>query len=154
MTTPKTNKDNRDNLKHWTTMESLKKNSEKQPIILVVDDDDKILKLLQVNLSIDGYQVVGVSNGSSALESLGDIKPDLVILDVMMPGLDGFQVLDLIRQQSDVPVIIVTASWDMITNQEAAGLKADNYLKKPFNISELTDRVKTKLQPEIQQGLK
>jgi DNA-binding response OmpR family regulator len=149
MTTVRVNKDNRDTIKPRNNEEPFIKNSRKQPIILVVDDDDKILKLLQVNLSVDGYQVVSVSNGSSALESLGDIKPDLVILDVMMPGLDGFQVFDLIRQQSDVPVIIVTASWDMVTNQEIAGLKADNYLKKPFNISELTDRVKTKLQPNI-----
>jgi DNA-binding response OmpR family regulator len=154
MTTAKVNTNNRDGLKRQNNEEPIIETNKKQPIIMVVDDDDKILKLLQVNLSVDGYQVVSVSNGSSALESLGDIKPDLIILDVMMPGLDGFQVLDLIRQQSDVPVIIVTASWDMITSQEIAGLKADNYLKKPFNISELSDRVKTKLRPYTQQGLK
>jgi DNA-binding response OmpR family regulator len=154
MTTVRVNKDDPNSTEPRNNAASFIRNSEKQPIILVVDDDDKILKLLQVNLSVDGYQVVSVSNGSSALESLSNIKPDLVILDVMMPGLDGFQVFDLIRQQSNVPVIIVTASWDTITNQEVAGLKADNYLKKPFNISELTDRVKTKLQPDIQQGIR
>jgi DNA-binding response OmpR family regulator len=151
MTTIKANQNTQ---KKWHLSEAIEKNDTKQPIILVVDDDDKILKLLQVNLSVDGYQVVSVDNGSSALESLGALKPDLVILDVMMPGLDGFQVLDRIRQQSDVPVIIVTASWDTVAAHEIAGMKADNYLKKPFNISELTDRVKTKLQPGEKQGLK
>jgi len=148
-TTARVNKDAPYTIEPKNKGESFDKNGEKQPIILVVDDDDKILKLLQVNLSVDGYQVISVSNGSSALESLSNVQPDLVILDVMMPGLDGFQVFDLIRQRSNVPVIIVTASWDTINNQEVAGLKADNYLKKPFNISELTDRVRTKLQPEI-----
>jgi DNA-binding response OmpR family regulator len=154
MTTARIDRNQRDILKNLNCREPVGENSKKQPIILVVDDDDKILKLLQVNLSVDGYKVISVSNGVSALESLNDIKPDLIILDVMMPDLDGFQVLNLIRQQSNVPVIMVTASWDLVTNQEIAGLKADNYLKKPFNISDLTDRVKTKLQPDAQQGSK
>ncbi len=148
MTTAKVNRDNRDTMKHWHLAQPSDEKEKKQPVILVVDDDEKILKLLQVNLTVDGYQVVSASNGSSALESLSNVKPDLVILDMMMPGMDGLEVLDLIRQQSDVPVIITTASWDMITSQEEAGLKTDNYVRKPFSISEITERVKITLQPD------
>ena len=81
----------------------------KRPVILAVDDEEPILKLLHVNLSLEGYDIVTASNGTSALALMKEHGPDLVILDIMMPGLDGFQVLDLIRQRSNVPVIMLTA---------------------------------------------
>lgn len=151
MTIARIKKESRDYSKDWDMVQPSQKEDKDQQIILVVDDDDKILKLLEVNLSIDGYQVIKAANGPSALKSLGNMKPDLVILDVMMPGLDGYQVLKLIRKQSDVPVILVTASWESISNHESAGVGAENYLKKPFNISELKDIVKTKMQSDTKQ---
>ena len=119
--------------------------AENRPIILAIDDEETMLKLLRVNLSVDGYQIVTASNGKSALDLLEEYKPDLVILDVIMPGLNGFQILDLIRQRSNVPVIIITARWEMITEYDNVGLGADDHLRKPFSILELMARVRARL---------
>ncbi len=117
----------------------------KRPLILAVDDEETILKLLRVNLSVDGYHVITASNGISALELLEEYKPELVILDIIMPGLDGFQVLDLIRQRSGVPVIMLTAKDDVTCLQRTLTAGADDYVTKPFSIFELSARVRTKL---------
>jgi len=118
---------------------------EKHPLILVVDDEESILKLLRVNLGRDGYELVTASNGESALELLQERRPDLVILDIMMPGLDGFQVLGLIRQRSNVPVIMLTARGERTTLRDALVLGADDYVTKPFSMSVLAARIKAKL---------
>lgn len=118
---------------------------EKHPLILAVDDEEPILKLLRVNLSLEGYHIITASNGTSALELLEEHKPDLVILDIMMPDLDGFQVLDLIRQRSNVPVIMLTARCEVTTLRDALVAGADDYVTKPFSILELVARIRAKL---------
>ena len=123
-----------------------------RPVILVIDDEEPMLKLLRANLSVEGYQVVTTSNGMSALDLLEEYKPDLIILDIMMPGQDGFQVLDLIRQRSSVPVIMLTAKCEMTSLQRALLAGADDYMIKPFSILVLTARIRAKLRratPEI-----
>ena len=118
---------------------------QKNPCILAVDDEESMLKLLRVNLAVGGFKVVTASNGISALELLEEYKPDLAILDIMMPGLDGFQVLDLIRQRSTIPVIMLTARGGDINLRDALVLGADDYMTKPFSILELTARIRAKL---------
>jgi len=118
---------------------------ERQQLILAVDDEESILKLLRVNLGRDGYELVTASNGESALELLQERRPDLVLLDIMMPGLDGFQVLGLIRQRSNVPVIMLTARSERTTLRDALVLGADDYVTKPFSMSVLAARIKAKL---------
>jgi len=117
----------------------------KRPLILVVDDEESLLKLLRVNLTVDGYRVITASNGISALTLLEEEKPELVILDIMMPGIDGFQALNLIRQRSSVPVIMLTAKDDVISLERTLVAGADDYVTKPFSILELAARIRAKL---------
>ncbi len=117
----------------------------KHPYIMVVDDEQTILRLLSRTLEPEGYGVVAVNNGETALALLEKHKPDLVILDVMMPGLDGFQVLGLIRQRSNIPVIMLTARREVTTVRDALTLGADDYVRKPFGSGELLARVRAKL---------
>ena len=117
----------------------------KRPYIMVVDDEQAILRLLKRTLEPEGYGVILADSGSSALDLLEDSRPDLVILDIMMPGLDGFQVLDLIRQRSNVPIIMLTARSEVTTLRDALSLGADDYVKKPFGRGELLARIRAKL---------
>jgi len=117
----------------------------KRPYIMVVDDEQAILRLLKRTLEPEGYGVILADSGSSALDLLEDSRPDLVILDIMMPGLDGFQVLDLIRQRSNVPTIMLTARCEVTTLRDALSLGADDYVKKPFGRGELLARIRAKL---------
>ena len=118
---------------------------EKRPVILVVDDEESMLKLLRVNLPLDGFDVVTASDGVSALELLEECHPQLVILDILMPGLDGFQVLDLIRQRSNVPIIMLTARCSETTLHDALVLGADDFMRKPFSMEVLVARIRAKL---------
>ncbi len=125
---------------------------EKRPVILVVDDEEPMLKLLRANLSVEGYQVVTTSNGTSALDLLEEYKPDLIILDIMMPDQDGFQVLDLIRKRSTIPIIMLTGKCEVTSVQRAIFAGADDYVIKPCSILVLTARIRAKLRramPEI-----
>ncbi len=117
----------------------------KRPHIMVVDDELEILWLVERTLELEGYDVTIATNGSSALALLRDREPDLVILDIMMPGPDGFQVLELIRQRSDVPVVMLTARCEATSLDKALALGADDYVRKPFRPSELATRVQAKL---------
>ena len=117
----------------------------KYPHIMVVDDEQAILRLLNRTLEPEGYGVIAADNGITALDLLEEHRPDLVILDIMMPGLDGFQVLDLIRQRSSVPVIMLTAKREVSTARDALGLGADDYVRKPFHTQELLARIRAKL---------
>jgi len=118
---------------------------EKHQLILVVDDEEPILKLLRVNLSKEGYDVATAADGNSALALIEERSPDLVLLDIMMPGLDGLQVLQLIRQRSNIPVIMLTARQEVTMLDDAITLGADDYVRKPFGIRELKSRIKAKL---------
>jgi DNA-binding response OmpR family regulator len=118
---------------------------ERRPLILAIDDEANILKLIKANLTAEGYDVITASGGLEALEILEDKQPDLVLLDIMMPGIDGYETIKLIRRQSEVPIIMLTAKDDMRSLEEAMSSGADDYLTKPFNIRQLSARVRAKL---------
>ncbi len=117
----------------------------KHPCIMVVDDEQAILRLLSRALEPEGYGVIVADNGRSSLDLLEEHTPDLVILDIMMPGLDGFQVLDMIRQRSNIPVIMLTGKPEVNTARDALLLGADDYVRKPFHTGELLARIRGKL---------
>ena len=120
--------------------------------IMVVDDEQAILRLLKRTLEPEGYGVIVADNGRTALELMEEHRPDLVILDIMMPGLDGLQVLDLMRQRSNVPIIMLTARGEVTTVRDALVLGADDYVRKPFRTQELLARIRAKLRragPEV-----
>lgn len=116
-----------------------------QPLILVVDDEPKIRRLLSINLASLGYEVVCAVDGPSALAIFEDHQPDLVLLDVMMPGLDGLEVLRRIRTKSNCAVILLTAKDQVEDKIKAFDLGADDYLSKPFALEELFGRVRAVL---------
>ena len=117
----------------------------KNTCIMVVDDEPTVLKLLDRTLKPEGYDVVMANDGGSALRLLEQQSPDLVILDIMMPGLNGFQVLRLIRERANIPVMMLTARQEAETVRDALNLGADDYVRKPFHTLELLARIKTKL---------
>lgn len=113
--------------------------------ILVVDDDIAILRLLQANLKARGYRVTCVQNGEQALETMEMDFVDLIILDLMMPGIDGVEVCRRIRSWSQVPIIILSARGDEQEKVKCLELGSDDYITKPFSISELIARIKNAL---------
>jgi len=117
----------------------------KHTCIMVVDDEQAILRMLSRTLEPEGYGVIAADNGRSALDLLEEHKPDPIILDIMMPGLDGFQVLDLIRHRSNIPVIMLSARREVTTVRDALTLGADDYVRKPFYTRELLARIRAKL---------
>ena len=117
----------------------------RHPCIMVVDDEPTILRLLDRTLRPAGYDVVLASEGSLVLKLLEQHSPDLVILDIMMPGLNGFQVLEFIREKSEVPVIMLTGVVEPISVYQSVNLGADDYVRKPFRTRELLVRIKNKL---------
>jgi len=121
--------------------------------ILAVDDDPKILKILQHSLSKDGYEVITASNGEEAVQQVKLHKPDLVILDIMMPGKDGFETFEEIKaQQNDVPVVILSARSDEIDKVVGFRMGVDDYQTKPFSPTELSLRIKAILRRLGEQG--
>ena len=117
----------------------------KNRVILAVDDDERTLEMLNRIFTLEGYDIATATDGHSALALLNERTPDLILLDIMMPGLDGFEVLDMIRQRSDVPVIMITAKCDVDSLRDAIFMGADDYVRKPFSAREVVARVKTKL---------
>ena len=118
---------------------------EKRPLVLAVDDEEPILKLLRVNLAAEGYDVITASDGIVALKLLKEHLPDLLLLDIMMPDLDGMQILNRIRRTSNIPVIMVTAKCGVTTLRDSLNLGAGDFVRKSFSILELTARGKAKL---------
>lgn len=113
--------------------------------ILAVDDEPLYLRLLKVNLEPEGYEVLTASNGETALELVASKQPDLVILDVMMPKLDGITTCERIRQFSNVPIIILTARGEEQDRVRGLDVGADDYVVKPFSVTELVARVRAVL---------
>jgi DNA-binding response OmpR family regulator len=109
--------------------------------ILLVDDEERILNFLKTKLKTLGYEVVLASNGIEALEQLREQQPDMVVLDVIMPKMDGFQTIKELRSFSAVPVIMLSARGDDSDRIKGLGLGADDYLPKPFNPDELVARI-------------
>lgn len=113
--------------------------------ILAVDDDRNNLKMLAFLLREEGYEVITADNGADALRMLDTQHPDLLILDIMMPQMDGFEVCKRVRQTMDVPIVILSAKGETVDKVTGLELGADDYLPKPFEPSELIARVKAVL---------
>lgn len=114
----------------------------KMPKILVIDDELNILELVKLYLGREGYQVETVPTGTEALAKFHQVNPDLVILDVMLPGIDGFEVCRQIRAMSNVPILMLTARREDVDKIVGLEMGADDYLTKPFNPRELIARIK------------
>ena len=108
-------------------------------IILVVDDDVKILRFLRTSLKLSGFEVITASSGEEALEFCKSEKPDVMLLDILMPGMDGFEVLRRLRSFSDLPVIVISAHASAA--EEALNLGANDFLAKPFMPDECIERI-------------
>src|SRR5512139_3851797 len=113
--------------------------------ILVVDDEERMVRFIRLNLEHDGFQVVEAFRGAQAIDRLRSGLPDLVLLDVMLPDLDGFEVLRMIREVSNVPVIMLTAKGEEEDRIRGLELGADDYITKPFSPRELVSRVRAVL---------
>jgi len=113
--------------------------------ILVVDDEPRMIGFIRMNLELEGYQVIEAHNGLEALEAIRTQLPDLVLLDVMMPQLDGFETLRMLREFSSIPVIMLTAKGEEDDKVYGLELGADDYVTKPFSSRELSSRVRAVL---------
>ncbi|MCW5877759.1 MAG: response regulator transcription factor [Anaerolineales bacterium] len=113
--------------------------------ILVVDDEERIVRFIRLNLEQDGFQVVEANTGRQALDKLRQSLPDLMLLDVMLPDLDGFEVLRMVRENHDVPIIMLTAKTEEDDRVRGLELGADDYVTKPFSPRELVSRVRAVL---------
>lgn len=113
--------------------------------ILVVDDEERMVRFIRLNLEHDGFQVSEAFNGTQAINKLRTAMPDLVLLDVMMPDIDGFEVLKMVREISNLPVIMLTAKGEEEDRIRGLELGADDYITKPFSPRELVSRVRAVL---------
>jgi DNA-binding response OmpR family regulator len=116
-----------------------------QEKLLVVEDDRNLVKLLKYNLEKEGYRVVSAADGEAGLSALRKERPDLVVLDAMMPKLDGFEFLKIVRRESRVPVLMLTARKEEMDRVLGLELGADDYVTKPFSVREVLARVKALL---------
>ena len=114
-------------------------------LILVVDDDRSVVDVAKAALEAEGFQVESASNGTEALDKFRLFKPSLIVLDIMLPGLDGLEVCRRIRAESDTPIIMLTAKGEDVDKIVGLELGADDYVTKPFNPRELVARVKAVL---------
>jgi len=121
--------------------------------ILVVDDEERMARFIRLNLEHDGFQVMEAYKGMQAVQVLRDQLPDVILLDVMLPDIDGFEVLQLIREVSTVPVIMLTAKGEEDDRVRGLELGADDYVTKPFSPRELVSRVRAVLRRVETSGL-
>jgi len=121
----------------------------KCPTILVADDEELLLKLLKISFGLEGFEVVTANNGLVAQQVFEESQPDAAVVDIGMPGVDGFEVLQFIRQRSDIPVILVTARDEPSYQRRALAAGADGYITKPIEWSELVDKVRAKLSTPV-----
>jgi two-component system KDP operon response regulator KdpE len=117
----------------------------KDRLILVVDDEERMVRFIRLNLEHDGFRVSEAYNGTQAINKVRSSLPDLVLLDVMMPDIDGFEVLRIIREVSSMPVIMLTAKGEEDDRVRGLELGADDYITKPFSPRELVSRVRAVL---------
>jgi len=113
--------------------------------ILIVDDEKKMVKILKTALDNEGYVTVEAYDGEAALERWRQERPDLVVLDVLMPRMDGFEFCRRVRETSDTPIIILSAKTEELDKLEGLGLGADDYMTKPFSPRELVARIRALL---------
>jgi len=121
--------------------------------ILVVDDEPRMIEFITMNLELEGFRVVSASDGYQAVEKVTRELPDLVILDVMMPDMDGFETLKRIRQVSSVPVIFLSVKGEEFDRVRGLDLGADDYITKPFSPRELVSRIRAVLRRTEAKGL-
>jgi two-component system, OmpR family, response regulator len=115
------------------------------PTILLVDDEDAVQKLLTYPLEREGFRVVSARDGEEALDRFAEVSPDLVVLDIMLPRIDGLEVCKRLRARSTVPIIMLTARDDELDKVVGLELGADDYITKPFSIREFRSRVRALL---------
>ena len=113
--------------------------------ILIVDDDKNLLEVIRYNLVNEGYSVILAENGTQAVEIALQEKPELIILDIMLPGIDGFDVCRILRKEMSVPILMLSAKIDEIDKVVGLELGADDYIAKPFSVRELMARVRASL---------
>jgi DNA-binding response OmpR family regulator len=118
---------------------------EESKLILVADDEPRMRRFMRMNLDLEGYRVIEAENGFDAVNRVREDLPDLVLLDVMMPEMDGFEALRLIRETSNVPVVMLTVKGDEEDRVKGLELGADDYVTKPFSPRELASRIKAVL---------
>lgn len=121
----------------------MKPDEKKKTRVLLVDDDDKILRFLALKLKLFGYDLITAANGSEGLDQLKSGKPDVIVLDILMPVMDGFEMLQQLRTFSALPVIVLSAKGD--NADRAMELGATDFLAKPFKPDELVDRIEANL---------
>ncbi|MCQ2978667.1 MAG: response regulator YycF [Clostridia bacterium] len=128
--------------------------------VLVVDDEQSIVDILEFNLKKEGYEVICAFDGEEGLSKAQNEKPDLILLDIMMPKLDGIEVCKRVRQTSNVPILMLTARAEEVDKVLGLELGADDYITKPFSVRELMARVKanirkmartTEMQPQVEE---
>jgi two-component system OmpR family response regulator len=113
--------------------------------VLIVEDDQTLLDVLKYNLNKEGYQVLTAADGTQAVETARSKKPDLIILDVMLPKMDGYEVCRILRGEMTVPILMLTAKTEEIDKVVGLELGADDYMTKPFSMRELLARVRAML---------
>jgi DNA-binding response OmpR family regulator len=113
----------------------------KKPLVLVLDDHRQVLKFIEINLKLHGFEVITTTSGEEALEAIRDGRPDILLLDIIMPGMDGFEVLRQMRVFSQLPVIAFSAS--IANYDEAIKLGANEFISKPFNVNDLAGKIKS-----------
>jgi two-component system KDP operon response regulator KdpE len=113
-----------------------------QPLVLVADDEPRITKLVAIALAEEGFRVVTANGGEQALQKAEEVRPDIVLLDIVMPDLDGIEVMRQLRERRPVPVILLTAKGSTADKAKGLDLGADDYIAKPFHPDELAARVR------------
>src|ERR671938_734488 len=127
--------------------------------VLIADDEKNIVQLTRMYLANEGFTVESAANGREALDKVRQVKPDLVILDLMMPDVDGWEVCRRLRKEGDIPIIMLTARDDDVDKIVGLELGADDYVTKPFNPRELVARIKSILRraaappPQVERGV-
>ena len=121
--------------------------------ILVVEDEKNILEAIKYSMNTEGFEVYGAEDGETGLEMAREILPELVILDVMLPKLDGFEVCRILRREMDIPVFMLTAKVEEIDRVVGLEIGADDYITKPFSMRELIARVRNALRRSSKSGL-
>jgi two-component system KDP operon response regulator KdpE len=116
-----------------------------KPLVLVADDEPRITKLVSIALGEEGFRVVTASSGAEALQKAEEIRPDIVLLDIVMPDMDGIEVMRQLRERRPVPVILLTAKGSISDKAKGLDLGADDYIAKPFHPDELAARVRAVL---------
>jgi DNA-binding response OmpR family regulator len=122
-----------------------KRKADQEAVILVVEDDLTLVETLEYNLTAEGYQVLTAADGRKGLQIARDERPDLIVLDLMLPEMDGFDVCRILRSEMSVPILILTARTEEVDRIVGLEMGADDYLTKPFSMRELLARVKALL---------